>query len=352
MSLLTEQAAYKPEKAFNLLSNFPSKVFKNAVQELNEKQTISKKSGIAERIIPQRGGRLSEKFIFLIKGDAPDRLFFQARDFKKNLAAKNHVEISETISCGGMSLVFDLMASRQGKIICSMSGGMLVFSNLLELSDTVSLLLNQPNPEVQRSVVEPPVAEDISSIEQDEMDIVDFYDQAYQQIEADITASDARFYKRVYSLINASGKMGISGSELSKQLPIVSVSILRDILDKICKIAHPARGICIVSRVGHQSVAFVSHRYVAEWTISTTIDEDGANMEFVKRVDAKDFTPPYLWFDINGNKAVSGVGGLMGLGPAAENLYGNRHVMDRSTTWNLRGLISRSYYIVFTLLSS
>jgi hypothetical protein len=304
MALLTEQAAYKPEKAYNILSGFTPPIFKNAVQELNEKHTIIRKSGVAERIIPQRGGRLSEKFIFLIKGDAPDRLFFQARDFKKNLV-DDHIEFSETISCGAMSLVFDLMASRKGKIICSLNGGILFLFDVLDDADTVSLLLDQPNPEVLRSVIEPQVIEKISSIEQDDMDIVDFYDQAYQQIDANIPSSDSRIYKRVYSLINAAGKMGIDGKDLSEQFPIVSVSLLRDILDKLCKVVHPARGVYVVSRVGHQSLSYVSHRFVAEWTIATSVNQDGANPEFAQRVEAKDFTPPYLWFDINGDKAVS-----------------------------------------------
>jgi hypothetical protein len=174
----------------------------------------------------------------------------------------------------------------------------------LDDSDTVSLLLDQPGPEVSRNISAPQAIESISSLNQDDMDIIDFYDEAYQQIEAKMPSSDSRFIKRIYSIINAAGKMGIQGNDLFKQFPIVSESLLRDILEKLCKLAHPVRGVCIVSRVGYQKFAYVSHRYIAEWTIAARLNEDGGSMDQAERNDPKDFTPPYLWFDINGNKAV------------------------------------------------
>lgn len=115
MSLLTEENSYNAEKAFALLSRFHHGTTKNAIASLTENQTICKKTATTDRQLPGRGMRISEKFLSLIKGSLPERLFTQAGKFAKKLSdsTATGIEIPTTINCGGIAAILDFAASHR-----------------------------------------------------------------------------------------------------------------------------------------------------------------------------------------------------------------------------------------------
>lgn len=350
MTLLTEKAVYHPERAYEILSGFAPQTFKDAIVELNEKQTICKKTGDAERSIPQRGGRLSERFINLIKGDFPSHFFHQARDFKRSLAVGS-AEISETVSSGAISLAFDLMASRRATLICSADSGRIPFFNpLLDPEKLVTLKLENTQAQlelnVQRGIpvlgpYKLPLSEHTMAETHDNMSIDDPYDEAYIVIDTTVSPSKAKVTKMVYAAICAAGKMGITGASLSKQF---DPSAVYETLDILCRTPHPNRGIHIVTHIGYRSLAFVAHRFMASWTISTNVlARTDKNMPVEKRIDKCDFVVAYLWNDINGNKSVCVWKVDLFLDSIAENLHGDCHVLDRVPT----GCLSGMYFLFY-----
>ncbi|CAG8599004.1 4272_t:CDS:2, partial [Dentiscutata heterogama] len=85
MILMTPDDKYDPSHAFSILNFYPDATVKNAIEKLKDTGAIVKVKGGSDRRVPGRGYQFSDRFISVISGSLPDRMFSQAITCHKKL---------------------------------------------------------------------------------------------------------------------------------------------------------------------------------------------------------------------------------------------------------------------------
>ncbi|CAG8446026.1 5398_t:CDS:10 [Diversispora eburnea] len=112
MILLTPEDQYDSSHAFSILNSYPDSLVTHAINKLNEIGAIVRVKGGNDRRVPGRGYHVSDKFLSVISGTLPDRLFSQAVAFYKKF--KCSVIFDQFANSGDMACILDLFSS--GKI--------------------------------------------------------------------------------------------------------------------------------------------------------------------------------------------------------------------------------------------
>ncbi|CAB4436060.1 unnamed protein product [Rhizophagus irregularis] len=114
MILMTPEDQYDPTHAFAVLNRYEPYV-KEAIDLVKETGAIVKVKGGSDRRIPGRGFHVSDKFLSVISGKLPDRMFSQAVNFYKKF--KEIVIFDQFANSGDMACILDLLSA--GKVALS-----------------------------------------------------------------------------------------------------------------------------------------------------------------------------------------------------------------------------------------
>ncbi|GBC02145.1 hypothetical protein RclHR1_04480009 [Rhizophagus clarus] len=114
MILMTPEDQYDPTHAFAVLNRYEPYV-KEAIDLVKETGAIVKVKGGSDRRIPGRGFHVSDKFLSIISGKLPDRMFSQAVNFYKKF--KETIIFDQFANSGDMACILDLLSA--GKVALS-----------------------------------------------------------------------------------------------------------------------------------------------------------------------------------------------------------------------------------------
>ncbi|CAG8534737.1 6766_t:CDS:2, partial [Acaulospora colombiana] len=109
MILLTPEDQYDSSHAFSILNSYPDSLVTDAIDKLNESGAIVRVKGGNDRRVPGRGYHVSDRFLSVISGTFPDRLFSQAVAFHKSLVGS--IIFDQFSNSGDMACILDLFSS-------------------------------------------------------------------------------------------------------------------------------------------------------------------------------------------------------------------------------------------------
>ncbi|RIA98286.1 hypothetical protein C1645_870827 [Glomus cerebriforme] len=113
MILMTPEDQYDPNHAFAVLNRYEPYV-KEAIDLVKETGAIVKVKGGNDRRIPGKGFHVSDKFLSVISGKLPDRMFSQAVNFYKKF--KETMVFDQFANSGDMACILDLLSAGRVKL--------------------------------------------------------------------------------------------------------------------------------------------------------------------------------------------------------------------------------------------
>ncbi|CAG8528472.1 10119_t:CDS:10 [Funneliformis mosseae] len=335
MILMTPEDQYDPTHAFSILNRYEPYV-KEAIDLVKETGAIVKVKGGNDRRIPGRGFHVSDKFLSVISGKLPDRMFSQAVNFYKKF--KEATIFDQFANSGDMACILDLLSAGMVALSFANPDATILTKNIVPSHrsrkiDVVNLNFDiLLTPEINNSNIYSESSNDesdknnessygirgqkrkrednttreesISTFKKGRFDKKPYINtrkeasKALKKLLEDLDQEFKGDVKDVYYIIENRGKVGIPLVSLKKLLRCVN----------ILEFNVPS----LIMKVGYSNSRYISGIYLKDWLVNTTptvkrpptiddvfMEENPSNYKVWSSVES--FGPPRMWYDINGN---------------------------------------------------
>ncbi|CAG8444454.1 384_t:CDS:10 [Ambispora gerdemannii] len=111
MILMTPDDQYDPAHAFTILNRYPEETVTEALEKYKQMGAIVKMKGSHSRRIPGRNFHVSDRFLSVMRGGLPDRLFTQAAAYSNS--CKEEHEFSAFSDSGTMACLLDMIVHKK-----------------------------------------------------------------------------------------------------------------------------------------------------------------------------------------------------------------------------------------------
>ncbi|CAG8546062.1 10599_t:CDS:10 [Ambispora leptoticha] len=111
MILMTPDDQYDPAHAFTILNRYPEETVTEALEKYKQMGAIVKMKGSHSRRIPGRNFHVSDRFLSVMRGGLPDRLFTQAVTYSNS--CKEEHEFSPFSDSGAMACLLDMIVHKK-----------------------------------------------------------------------------------------------------------------------------------------------------------------------------------------------------------------------------------------------
>ncbi|KAI9023269.1 hypothetical protein DFJ74DRAFT_79266 [Hyaloraphidium curvatum] len=290
MIVMTPDENYSTQHAYNLLNKHTPAQIELASQALIDAGLIVKTRGDASA----RGYHLSRDFLNNLEHGFPKNLLQQASEFDSALEKEPTISFDPHSSNGTMACLLDLVASREAKLFPpNLDAALLtkVVKDSSELTVTVRITGDPASGgEVPHLAAPVKVRQGMTGTSEK--------DPAVGAItRMRLPPAQQTAAKSVYSKIAGAGVNGLSleslldATQLSERDVAKALELLKD--------TNVAQGnpVSLVSVAGFESMAYISHTFLKEWSVDVTPSSEGSPPRTTDTVLA----PPRLWYDITGS---------------------------------------------------
>ncbi|CAI2169647.1 18759_t:CDS:10 [Funneliformis geosporum] len=328
MILMTPEDQYDPTHAFSILNRYEPYV-KEAIDLVKETGAIVKVKGGNDRRIPGRGFHVSDKFLSVISGKLPDRMFSQAVNFYKKF--KDATKFDQFASSGDVACILDLLSAGMVSLSFANSDAPILTKNIVpnhrsRKIDVVNLNFDiLLTPKINNSNK----YSDSSNSEYDKDNESSYSvrgqkrkrEENTTREESTSTFKKGRFDKKPY--LNTRKEASKTLKKLLEELDQEFKGDVKDvyyIIENRGKVEKLLRCVNILEfnvpslilKVGYSNSRYISGIYLKEWLVNTTptvkrpptidevfMDENPSNYKVWSSVES--FGPPRMWYDIKGN---------------------------------------------------